>query len=260
MVRQKMVEQSGEDAYTMGLHVYTTVTAKRQRAAHQALLDGVFDYDTRHGYRGPTALLWKAGETAWDYEQIMAHLAKQPTYQPLMAAVVTQLGDKSATLVLKNGKQAELGWNGIKWARAFITDDRQGFAPKSARDVLKVGAQIWVREKGEELLLSQIPDVNAALVAMNPQDGAIEALVGGFSFELSKFNRVDQARRQVGSNIKPFLYATALEQGYTLAPSSTMHRSTSGILPRAPCGSPRTRPPSMKGRPPCASALPSPRT
>ncbi|MCF5719631.1 PBP1A family penicillin-binding protein [Aeromonas veronii] len=217
MVRQKMVEQFGEDAYTMGLHVYTTVSAERQRAARQALLDGVFAYDMRHGYRGPTAQLWKAGETAWDYEQIVAHLGKQPTYDPLMAAVVTKLGDRSATLVLKNGKEAELGWNGIKWARSFITDDRQSYAPKSARDVLKVGAQIWVREEGEELLLAQIPDVNAALVAMNPKNGALEALVGGFSFELSKFNRVDQARRQIGSNIKPFLYATALEHGYTLA-------------------------------------------
>ncbi len=217
MVRQKMVEQFGEDAYTMGLHVYTTVSAERQRAARQALLDGVFAYDMRHGYRGPSEQLWKAGESSWDYEQIVAHLAKQPTYDPLMAAVVTKLDDRNATLVLKNGKEATLGWNGIKWARAFITDDRQGYAPKSARDVLKVGARIWVREQGEELLLAQIPDVNAALVAMNPKNGALEALVGGFSFELSKFNRVDQARRQIGSNIKPFLYATALEHGYTLA-------------------------------------------
>ncbi|WP_041210015.1 penicillin-binding protein 1A [Aeromonas jandaei] len=217
MVRQKMVEQFGEDAYTMGLHVYTTVSAERQRAARQALLDGVFAYDMRHGYRGPSEQLWKAGEPSWDYEQIVAHLAKQPTYDPLMAAVVTKLDDRNATLVLKNGKEATLGWNGIKWARAFITDDRQGYAPKSARDVLKVGTRIWVREQGEELLLAQIPDVNAALVAMNPKNGALEALVGGFSFELSKFNRVDQARRQIGSNIKPFLYATALEHGYTLA-------------------------------------------
>ncbi|PTT48496.1 penicillin-binding protein 1A [Aeromonas sp. HMWF016] len=217
MVRQKMVEQFGEDAYTMGLHVYTTVSAERQRAARQALLDGVFAYDMRHGYRGPSEQLWKAGEPSWDYEQIVAHLAKQPTYDPLMAAVVTKLDDRNATLVLKNGEEATLGWNGIKWARAFITDDRQGYAPKSARDVLKVGARIWIREQGEELLLAQIPDVNAALVAMNPKNGALEALVGGFSFELSKFNRVDQARRQIGSNIKPFLYATALEHGYTLA-------------------------------------------
>lgn len=217
MVRQKMVEQFGEDAYTMGLHVYTTVSAERQRAARQALLDGVFAYDMRHGYRGSSEQLWKAGEPSWDYEQIVAHLAKQPTYDPLIAAVVTKLDDRNATLVLKNGKEATLGWNGIKWARAFITDDRQGYAPKSARDVLKVGARIWVREQGEELLLAQIPDVNAALVAMNPKNGALEALVGGFSFELSKFNRVDQARRQIGSNIKPFLYATALEHGYTLA-------------------------------------------
>ncbi|PJG60742.1 penicillin-binding protein 1A [Aeromonas cavernicola] len=217
MVRQKMVEQFGEDAYTMGLHVYTTVSAERQSAAQNALLDGIFAYDMRHGYRGATALLWKNGESPWDYQRITSYLANQNTYQPLTAAVVTKLGERSATLILKNGKQAELGWNGIKWARTFITDDRQSYAPKSARDVLKVGAQIWVREQGEELFLAQIPDVNAALVAMNPQNGAIEALVGGFSFELSKFNRVEQARRQIGSNIKPFLYATALEHGYTLA-------------------------------------------
>lgn len=217
MVRQKMLEQFGEDAYTMGIHIYTTVSAERQRAARQALLDGIFAYDMRHGYRGPTAQLWKTGETSWDYEQIVAHLGKQPTYEPLMAAVVTKLGDRNATLVLKNGKEAELGWDGIKWARSFITDDRQSYAPKSARDVLKVGAQIWVRAEGENLLLAQVPDVNAALVAMNPKNGALEAVVGGFSFELSKFNRVDQARRQIGSNIKPFLYATALEHGYTLA-------------------------------------------
>ncbi|MFM4702049.1 penicillin-binding protein 1A [Aeromonas bivalvium] len=217
MVRQKMVEQFGEDAYTMGLHVYTTVSANRQRAAKEALLEGIIAYDTRHGYRGPSAQLWKEGEPQWDYNQIVAHLNKAPAYSPLIPAVVTKLGDKSASVVLKNGKQAELNWDGIKWARAFITDSRQGNAPKSARDVLRVGAQVWVREQGETLILAQIPDVNAALVAMNPADGAIEGLVGGFSFELSKFNRVDQARRQIGSNIKPFLYATALEQGYTLA-------------------------------------------
>ncbi|MGB6190350.1 MAG: PBP1A family penicillin-binding protein [Aeromonas molluscorum] len=217
MVRQKMVDQFGEDAYTMGLHVYTTVSADRQRAAKQALLDGITDYDTRHGYRGPSAQLWKEGEAQWDYNQIVAHLNKEPAYNPLIPAVVTKLADKSASIVLKNGKQAELNWDGIKWARAFITDSRQGNVPRGARDVLKVGAQIWVREQGESLILAQIPDVNAALVAMNPTDGAIEGLVGGFSFELSKFNRVEQARRQIGSNIKPFLYATALEQGYTLA-------------------------------------------
>ncbi|MGL5292990.1 MAG: penicillin-binding protein 1A [Aeromonas sp.] len=217
MVRQKMLTEYGEDAYTMGLHVYTTVNSKRQLAARKALLDGVFAYDMRHGYRGPTAQLWKRGATNWSYKQIVAHLRQQPNYGPLIAAVVTKVSDNHATVVLKNGHEAELGWNGIKWARAFITDNRQGYAPKSVRDVLKVGAQIWVREEGENLLLAQIPDVNAALVAMNPKDGALEAIVGGFSFELSKFNRVDQARRQIGSNIKPFLYATALEHGYTLA-------------------------------------------
>ncbi|WP_043157199.1 penicillin-binding protein 1A [Aeromonas diversa] len=217
MVRQKMVEQFGEDAYTMGLHVYTTVDSKRQQAARDALLTGLFDYDMRHGYRGPEKQLWQHGETAWEYQQITDYLSKQPSYSPLIPAVVTELGDRTAQVILKFGKQGELDWNAIKWARPFINDSRMGQAPRSARDVLKVGAQIWVREQGERLILGQVPDANAALVALNPHDGAVEGLVGGFSFELSKFNRVEQARRQIGSNIKPFLYATALEQGYTLA-------------------------------------------
>ena len=215
MVRQKMVEQFGEDAYTMGLHVYTTVTAKRQRAAHQALLDGVFDYDTRHGYRGPTALLWKAGEAAWDYDQIMAHLAKQPSYQPLMAAVVTKWATRAPPWCSETANRPS--WAGTASSgRAPSSPTIARASPRNRRGMCSESApKSGCGRKGKSCC-SQIPDVNAALVAMNPQDGAIEALVGGFSFEISKFNRVG-ARRQVGSNIKPFLYATALEQGYTLA-------------------------------------------
>lgn len=217
MVRQKMVDLYGEDAYTMGLHVYTTVDSKRQKAARDALLKGLIDYDMRHGYRGTEKQLWQRGEKAWEYPQIVEYLAKQPSYNPLIPAVVTEVADRSAQVILKDGKQGELDWNAIKWARPFITDSRMGPAPRGARDVLKIGTQVWVRPEGERLMLGQIPDANAALVALNPFDGAVEGLVGGFSFELSKFNRVEQARRQIGSNIKPFLYATALEQGYTLA-------------------------------------------
>ena len=106
----------------------------------------------------------------------------------------------------------------MKWARSFITDERQGAAPRRAADILHVGDLIWVWPVDDtQLRLVQIPDVNAAFVALNPQDGAIEALVGGFSFEQSKFNRVDQARRQAGSNIKPFIYSAAFNSGFTLA-------------------------------------------
>lgn len=217
MVRQKMVDQFGEDAYTMGLNITTTVTAKNQKAARDGLLKGLLDYDMRHGYRGPEKQLWQHGEAPWGTEQLLDYLAKQPSYNPLIPAVVTALDDRSAEVLLKDGRQGELDWNAIKWARAFISDSRMGPALRSAREALKVGAQIWVREEGERLVLGQIPDANAALVALNPHNGAVEGLVGGFSFELSKFNRVEQARRQIGSNIKPFLYATGLEHGYTLA-------------------------------------------
>ncbi|MGL5947564.1 MAG: penicillin-binding protein 1A [Aeromonas sp.] len=217
MARQQMMEKFGEEAYGLGLHVYTTVSAERQTAAQEALLEGVLAYDMRHGYRGPVSQLWRANTPSWSNELILAHLAKQPNYYPLQAAVVTEIKKTHAIVLLKNGQAAELSWSGMKWARPFINDDRQGASPKSPDDVLKVGAQIWVRTKGEHLLLAQVPEVNSALVAMNPRSGALEALVGGFSFNLSKFNRVEQARRQIGSNIKPFLYAGALEYGYTLA-------------------------------------------
>ena len=208
----------------MGLHVYTTVTAKRQRAAHQALLDGVFDYDTATATvaRPPCCgkPVKRPGTTSRSWPI-------WPSSRPISpdGRRGHQLGDKSATLVLKNGKQAELGWNGIKWARLHHRR-RRGFCPEIGAGCTESRRPDSGSGEREELLLSQIPDVNAALVAMNPQDGAIEALVGGFS--LSSPNSTGSIRPAVRSapTSKPFLYATALEQGYTLASSSTMHRST----------------------------------
>ncbi|MGL4959412.1 MAG: transglycosylase domain-containing protein, partial [Plesiomonas sp.] len=217
MVRQEMFSRYGEDAYTDGFKVYTTVDSSVQAAADNALQDNVIGYDMRHGYRGPANQLWKSGQPVWDSSKIVRSLKNLPTYGPFQAAVVTAVQDKSATALLGNGESITLNWDGIKWARPFISDTRQGASPKSARTVLNAGEQIWVRSLNDVWWLGQVPDVNSALVSLNPDNGAVKALVGGFSYNQSKFNRVTQSIRQVGSNIKPFIYAAALEKGLSLA-------------------------------------------
>ncbi|MGL5105862.1 MAG: peptidoglycan glycosyltransferase/peptidoglycan DD-transpeptidase MrcA [Plesiomonas shigelloides] len=217
MVRQEMVNRYGEDAYTEGFKVFTTVDSTTQLAAEQALQNNVIDYDLRHGYRGAANQLWNSSEPAWDLSKIVSSLKALPTYGPFQAAAVTAVQDKSANVVLADGQSITLSWDGIKWARPFISDSRQGASPKNARDVLKTGQQIWVRKVNDQWWLGQIPDVNSALISLNPENGAVKAIVGGFSFNQSKFNLVTQATRQIGSNIKPFIYAAALDKGLSLA-------------------------------------------
>ncbi|MGO1247020.1 MAG: penicillin-binding protein 1A [Oceanisphaera sp.] len=215
MAHQFALNMFGEKAYTQGLNVYTTVASDEQQAGTKALIDGLLGYDLRHGYRGASAQLWQ--DSPWSHTEIEAHLAEQPSYWPLIPAVVTQVTDRSATVLIKEIGDVTLDWDGIKWARAYLSDSRQGHALKKATDALAPGEQIWVRPQNESWMLAQLPDINGALVALDPSNGAITSLVGGFNFSLNKFNRAQQAERQMGSNIKPFIYSTALDSGFTLA-------------------------------------------
>ncbi|MBY5992089.1 penicillin-binding protein 1A [Ferrimonas balearica] len=227
MVRDHMVATYGEEeAYTSGFRIYTTITAETQHAAQRALLDNLFAYDTRHGYRGPVTRLW--GEpledqnqaieaAAWDPERIQQHLRGVSRFRDLHPAVVLAVEEKSAEVMNARGERLTLPWEGINWARAFLTDSRQGNAPKQAAEVMTPGDQIWIRQHDGHWWLSQVPEVSSAFVALDPNDGAIQALVGGYDFGQSQYNRVTQAKRQLGSNIKPFLYSSALEEGFTLA-------------------------------------------
>lgn len=215
--RAWMVERYGEDAYTSGMRIYTTVNAKLQRAAQQAAIENLLSYDQRHGYRGAVATLWQGNGQAWDNTKIKAHLAKQPSYGQLRAAVITSVSDKTAQAIVGKGETITLKWDGMKWARAFKTDTRQGPAPKKASDILKAGQQVWVQQKEDSWVLSQVPDANTAFIAVSPQNGAVQAMIGGFNFVHSKFNRATQSVRQVGSSIKPFIYSAALDNGMTLA-------------------------------------------
>ncbi len=255
MVRKFMLDKYGEESYSKGYQVYTTLSSTQQQAAQSAVFKGLLDYDIRHGYRGVEKHLWAKGE-AWSSEQVTNYLNDLPSYEPFEPAIVTAVNNKDATVVVKGGLDATIPWDGLKWARPFISDERQGAAPRKAADILQVGDQIWVwqDENSDELRLAQIPDANAAFVALNPKNGAIQALVGGFSFDISKFNRVDQARRQVGSNIKPFIYSSALANGFTLAsiindaPITQWDGGTSGW-------SPKNSPPEYDGPIPLREAL-----
>ncbi|SON50937.1 penicillin-binding protein 1A [Vibrio tapetis] len=228
LARAWMVERYGEEAYTSGMRIYTTIKSDLQSSANDAAINNLLNYDERHGYRGEERVLWKDGEANWDEETIVKHLKKVPTYGEITPAVVLNVTNKSADVYIKNEGYVTLEWDGIKWARRFITDKKQGSAPKSAAEVIAAGEQIWVRQvpspaTDEELeqqttwKLSQVPVANTAFIAMNPENGAVMSLVGGFNFVHSKFNRATQSVRQVGSSIKPFIYSAAIDNGLTLA-------------------------------------------
>ncbi|NUU65649.1 peptidoglycan glycosyltransferase/peptidoglycan DD-transpeptidase MrcA [Enterobacteriaceae bacterium BIT-l23] len=217
MVRQEMVKRYGEDAYNDGYRVYTTVNRKVQQAAEKALRDNVIAYDMRHGYRGPSNQLWKVGETPWPQKKIIRELKKLPTYGPLVPAVVTSSSPIEAVAQIADGSAVSLKMEGMRWARPWRSDTQQGPTPRKVTDVVQTGQQIWVRKVDDNWWLAQVPEVNSSIVSLNPKDGAVRALVGGFDFSQSMFNRATQALRQVGSNIKPFLYTAAMDKGFTLA-------------------------------------------
>lgn len=223
IARAWVLERYGEEAYTSGMRVMTTIRSDLQQAADHAAISNLFDYDKRHGYRGAEKVVWQPTETAFTPEQMDSYLEDQPTYGALTPAIVTKVDSKSAEVWLKDGGKKAIDWDGMKWARRYRSDTYQGAAPNIAKDILSVGEQIWVRldestENNEEhWLLTQVPLANTAFVAMNPDRGAVLSLVGGFNFTHSKFNRATQSVRQVGSGIKPFIYSAGLEKGLTLA-------------------------------------------
>ncbi|WP_342754391.1 peptidoglycan glycosyltransferase/peptidoglycan DD-transpeptidase MrcA [Pantoea sp. MBD-2R] len=217
MVRQEMVKRYGDNAYNDGFKVTTTITRKLQLGAQKSVQDNVLNYDMRHGYRGPANVLWKVGQNAWDRTEILKTLKSLPVYGPLFPAVVTEANRDQATATMRDGSSVTLNLAGMRWARPYRSDTQQGSTPKSVTEVVQPGQQIWVRQVDTDWWLAQVPDVNSSLVSLDPQNGAVRALVGGFDFNQSKFNRATQALRQVGSNIKPFLYTAAMDRGLTLA-------------------------------------------
>jgi penicillin-binding protein 1A len=215
MVRTEMMRRFGEEAYTGGYRVYTTLEARLQRTATAALRTALLEYDRRHGYRGAERRVDLAAHpdsAAWE------RLLAVPAVGQLVPALVLEVGEQSVTAMRRGGELVELDWAALSWARPYIDENRRGPAPKTAADILSRGDLIRLQALPEGgWRLAQVPAVEGALVALAPRDGAALALVGGFDFAASKFNRVLQAQRQPGSAFKPFVYSAALDKGYTTA-------------------------------------------
>ncbi len=234
MARKKAIDLFGPQAYSGGYQIYTTVQSARQESARQAIASGLLTYDRRHGYRGPEQQLKiesapelaTAGDSLGpagdfplrDYSSWLENLAAIPEYGGLLPAVVAQVNEKSLTVLKKDGAYETIEWErGLATARPYLSENAMGPSPKTASDVAQTGDVVRIVKIGEAWHFTQIPDAQAALVALAPNNGAILALVGGFDFEHSNFNRATQAQRQPGSNFKPFIYAAALENGLTAA-------------------------------------------
>ena len=204
MVRNLMESSYGSDAYTQGYKVYTTIVGKLQENANQSVHDGIMAYDKRHGFRGAEQNLGSYSEKLRQtWEDTLAGI---DTSNGLVPVAVTAVTDNSITVLDENGQIITLDGAAIAWAKK-----------KTARDLVKVGDVIRVQHDNNQWVLSQLPKVQSALVSLDPNNGAIRALVGGFSFFDSNFNRITQATRQPGSSFKPFIYAAAFNKGYTLA-------------------------------------------
>lgn len=216
MVRTEMVARYGDDAYTDGYSVYTTIDSEKQLAAEVAVKKGLHAYDRRHGYRGAVAR-HEIDETT-DLEAITEKLASYPKPGGLEAALVLEMEDEWALVRLGNGQDAELTFESSKWAVPFIDNRRVGNKPKTMSDIMAVGDVVMVKRNEEGAFeLSQIPKVQGALVSLNPDDGALYALIGGYDYFMSKFNRATQAKRQPGSGFKPIIYSGALDHGLNAA-------------------------------------------
>ncbi|MDH3418752.1 MAG: PBP1A family penicillin-binding protein [Gammaproteobacteria bacterium] len=251
MVRAEVIRRFGPAAYEAGLKVTTTVDSRLQRAAASALRRAVFEYDERHGYRGPLAQVsidaaesdgGEPIETVWnsllgDYTDVTGFrtglvvgidvVPGEPAVETLVPEGISDetLVEEEPIAVQHEARvyfsdlgEVTLGLDAVAWAARYIDDNRIGTAPTSVADVLSVGDVVRFRQDEEGALrLAQLPEAQGALVSLDPTDGGIVALAGGFDFSLSNYNRALQSQRQPGSSFKPFIYSAALENGFTTA-------------------------------------------
>jgi penicillin-binding protein 1A len=220
MVRQVMVEKFTESSYADGYHVYTTIRARDQQAADAALRKALLDYDRRHGWRGPAGQERISRKT--EPSRLDELLKDYPNVGGLIPAIIRDIDDKQAVAYAQDGTSIELGPSAVAWAARHIDTDTLGPAPKRVTDVLQLGDVVYlervrVNEAEDQWKLAQVPDVEGGFVAIDPKNGAVLALHGGFDFQLNQYNHVALAQRQPGSSFKPFIYSAALEKGFTPA-------------------------------------------
>ena len=215
-VRQLVFAQYGAETYTRGLNVYTTLKASDQNAAYRALRKGVLDFEKRHAYRGPEVFIDLPKKQEDVDDEIDVALAEHPDNDDLKSAVVIAVTPKKITAIRQNEETIEISGDGLKAAQSALSDK----APANIK--LRRGALIRVIKTPKNTWeIAQLPEVESAFVALDPRDGAIKALVGGFDFDKNKFNHATQAWRQPGSSFKPFVYSASLEKG--LSPSTVIN-------------------------------------
>ena len=256
MARAEMVGRYGSEAYTEGYKVITTVRSDLQNAASQSVRDGLIDYDQRHGYRGPETRLPGQTRDAW-----LKHLGQQRSIGGLEPAIVTQVEKSGIMVMTRDGKEEAVTWDSMKWARPFLSNNSMGPMPRQPADVAQAGDQIRVqRQEDGTLRFVQIPAAQSALISLDPKDGAIRSLVGGFSFEQSNYNRAIQAKRQPA----PVSSRSSTARPWTTASPppawSTMRRSCSSTSTWTRSGDRRTTPIPSSARSRCAKPCTSPAT
>lgn len=212
MARQEILDRFGESAYTRGLKVYTTITFNDQEAAYQALRNNLINYDQRHGFRGPESVIAIQGNTI-ERKVLDTELESITDYDGIHAAVVLSAKPGRLDVYRKGGERLQIKGDGIKLVQASLSGKS-----KTGRQPLRPGDVIRIQKlKDKKWRVVQLPQVEAALISVNPKDGAIRALIGGFDFKRNQFNHVTQAWRQPGSSFKPFIYSASLEKGFTPA-------------------------------------------
>jgi penicillin-binding protein 1A len=216
MVRQQMERWYGPAAETAGYRVYTTIDGRLQSLANRAVQLGLLEYDRQKGWRGPIGrTVLASGSTPAQLEQLVDEYTPIGMLSP---AVVVKLGTQDAQVYVRSRGFADIDWSGLSWARKTLGEDALGPVPKTAADVVAPGDVVYVvADKQGHAQLAQVPQAQSALVALDPNDGAIAALVGGFDYFSNKFDHAVQAQRQPGSGFKPFYYSSALEEGFTPA-------------------------------------------
>ncbi|MFI4937736.1 MAG: penicillin-binding protein 1A [Candidatus Berkiellales bacterium] len=218
ITRKELVAKFGPDVYTSGFIVYTTVDSRLQSIANRALQEGLLEYDKRHGFRGPVAQLVVPRNGKIDFEKWANELKAYPKTLLTLPAAVTEINGDKVQAILPNSQKISISFESMQWARKQLSLLRMDSdAPQSPNDIVALGDIIYVEPGNNEWLFSQRPDVEGAIVAIHPKNGAVLAMVGGFDSNVSYFNRAAQSTRQPGSNFKPFVYAAALEQGFTAA-------------------------------------------
>ncbi|HEX4619462.1 MAG TPA: PBP1A family penicillin-binding protein, partial [Steroidobacteraceae bacterium] len=215
MARLELRQRFGASAETAGYKVYTTLDGRLQAAAVRAVRIGLIEYDRRHGWRGPAGHVELPAGTTPDYDDLVDEYASIGDLSP---AIVTSVEERGVHAYVKSSGPASIDWEGLLWARKALANENVGPPPTRAAQVLRRGDVVYVvADQAGHAQLAQVPEAQGALVALDPNDGSIVALVGGFDYFTNKYNRAIQARRLPGSGFKPFLYSAALEHGITPA-------------------------------------------